>query len=123
MSDEPKSAFSNDGAEAIERTVEAAAEEALLGEEDMEAFFELERVTAALAQHPGSKVALQFPDELLPYSIKVEEELRSRLDKDFFLLADTTFGRCVSARRNNGCRARSAVGCPPPPPPHPPHLN
>ncbi|EGD77116.1 hypothetical protein PTSG_07450 [Salpingoeca rosetta] len=91
--EEPKSAFSNDGAEAMTRGV-AVGDESAVTPEDMETFFELSRCTNAVANHPGNKIALQFPDELLHYGVTVTEELKSRTGKEFYLLADTTFGSC-----------------------------
>lgn len=42
-------------------------------------------------------IALQFPDELLPDSVSVYKALRTGLDAEteLYILADTTFGRCV----------------------------
>lgn len=50
--------------------------------------------------NPYRKVALQFPDELLQYSVPLYHSLRGKAPgKEFFVMADTTFGRYVSGTR------------------------
>lgn len=44
--------------------------------------------------HSIFKVALQFPDELLNYSVKVCSKLKEKCTESiFFILADTSYGR------------------------------
>lgn len=38
-------------------------------------------------------MALQFPDYLLPDSVQVVNELKKKTSAEFFVLADTTYGR------------------------------
>jgi len=44
-------------------------------------------------ENGSSHVALQFPDYLLPDAAKVTRELQSRTSAEFFVLADTSYGR------------------------------
>ena len=47
--------------------------------------------------NPYRKVALQFPDDLLQYSVPLYRSLRAKVPgKEFFVMADTSFGRYVS---------------------------
>ena len=43
---------------------------------------------------PFLKVALQFPDNLLPDSVAVATILRENSGKEVFILGDTSYGRC-----------------------------
>ncbi|KAJ3246274.1 Diphthamide biosynthesis protein 2 [Chytriomyces hyalinus] len=61
----------------------------------LEETFEIERTLAAIQQGSYKKVALQFPDELLPQSTSVALRLKALApDVSFFVLADTTYGPC-----------------------------
>ncbi|KAK4743992.1 hypothetical protein SAY87_010304 [Trapa incisa] len=74
---------------------------------ELESRFEVSRTTNYIHSRNFTRVALQFPDELLKYSTKVVSSLRNKLlslkasnasevkeDVRFFVMADTTFGSC-----------------------------
>ena len=47
-----------------------------------------------------AQIGLQFPDALLGDSVPVYRALKSRLEEcELYILADTTYGRCVSLLR------------------------
>lgn len=56
--------------------------------------FEIERCVKWISHHNFSKVALQFPDCLLKKAAQVALELAARTEKQFFVLADTSYGSC-----------------------------
>eukprot|EP00736_Rhodelphis_marinus_P013195 Rmarinus@m.6969 len=56
--------------------------------------FDIERTAQLVLEHGFSRVALQFPDELLPYSYDVQRELQLRTPASYFVLGDTTYGSC-----------------------------
>lgn len=41
-----------------------------------------------------TKICLQFPDDYLPYSTKISDELKTTCTAKFYILADTTYGSC-----------------------------
>lgn len=50
-----------------------------------------------VSQRGVLKVALQFPDELLQYSVPIYRALKaSAPEKEFYVMADTSYGRCAS---------------------------
>lgn len=57
-------------------------------------FFELSWLTDQLRASRFSRISLQFPDQWLPLSTKVVQELQASLpDRFFFMLADSSFSR------------------------------
>jgi diphthamide biosynthesis protein 2 len=57
--------------------------------------YELKKILNWVTSNGFKKVALQFPDALLPHSIQVSQWLSNHSsDVQFFVLADTTFGSC-----------------------------
>lgn len=58
-----------------------------------EQFFVLETIEF-LNEHKSCKVALQFPDSLLQYSVRLVSLLRAKTNAEFFILGDTSFGSC-----------------------------
>ena len=67
---------------------------ALTTETELDAHFDVKQVVEWVG-NTYKRVALQFPDELLYCSIRVMNRLRrqSPADVQFFLLADTSYGR------------------------------
>lgn len=61
---------------------------------DLEYSFELNETVHRIQQGNFSKVGLQFPDELLYYSVAIYKYLRARLalSVELYVLADTTYG-------------------------------
>ncbi|KAL8555102.1 hypothetical protein ACS0TY_003053 [Phlomoides rotata] len=63
---------------------------------DLETHYEITRVTEFIRSHSFTRVALQFPDELLKDSMRVVKALRGKLDSSvkLYVMADTTYGSC-----------------------------
>ncbi|KAK6121539.1 hypothetical protein DH2020_044719 [Rehmannia glutinosa] len=63
---------------------------------DLEANYEIARVAEFILSHSFTRVALQFPDELLKDSMSVVKALRQELKSSvkLYLMADTTYGSC-----------------------------
>ncbi|KAK4057237.1 Diphthamide biosynthesis protein 2 [Microbotryomycetes sp. JL221] len=59
--------------------------------------YEIEQTVAEIINEGYNRIALQFPDELLHDSVAVYREIRNRLplDKEVYVLADTTYGRTL----------------------------
>jgi diphthamide biosynthesis protein 2 len=84
------STFADDGRATIERTVEANA----IKIDNIDSYYEIERTCQLILEGGYSRIALQFPDELLPDSATVAGKLRDRTGKSVFILADTSYGSC-----------------------------
>uniref|UniRef100_A0A0K8S2J4 2-(3-amino-3-carboxypropyl)histidine synthase subunit 2 n=1 Tax=Crotalus horridus TaxID=35024 RepID=A0A0K8S2J4_CROHD len=87
-------AFSSDGAEVIQRTLittEAGGRLPVLGIED---FYELERASAFVSDNGFTKIALQFPDKLLPDSAEVAARMEIATGAKMYVLGDTSYGSC-----------------------------
>ncbi|PIC45854.1 hypothetical protein B9Z55_005737 [Caenorhabditis nigoni] len=73
-----------------------------LSENDIHSFFEIEATSEWIRNSNHQRIALQFPDSLLPYSKRVtkliEDEIRDdenpEIVKKTFVLADTTYRSC-----------------------------
>ena len=63
---------------------------------EIEAVYEVERCRAWIQQKSLAKVALQFPDHLLPDSALVTARLQARVGAGvrLYILGDTTYGQC-----------------------------
>uniref|UniRef100_A0A7S3D456 Diphthamide biosynthesis protein 2 n=1 Tax=Palpitomonas bilix TaxID=652834 RepID=A0A7S3D456_9EUKA len=83
--------FSTDEKKAMERSLDVDSVR-LLGEKEEEYFSVAE--TIDFVQKRGlTRVALQFPDELLPFSFRVEAKLAAVCKSTtFYILADTSYG-------------------------------
>jgi diphthamide biosynthesis protein 2 len=55
---------------------------------------DLNRCIKFLREGSFSRVCLQFSDEILNYSVEIENQLKKHIDSDVFLLADTSYGSC-----------------------------
>ena len=119
-------AFSSSDEGAIERTLDVSAEDTPSSYSlEFCAFYEIERTVqitrerdykrvCSQIQHfcwadideigtltlSDSQIALQFPDELLHDSVPVYQLLQERLgpEREVYVLADTSYGRCVLCR-------------------------
>ncbi|KAH8554044.1 diphthamide biosynthesis protein 2 [Umbelopsis sp. PMI_123] len=83
-------AFADDGRTTIERTMEVN----VVKIEDIDGYYEIERTCQRILEGGYSRIALQFPDELLADSAAVASKLRERTEKSVFILADTSYGSC-----------------------------
>ncbi|XVE64017.1 hypothetical protein DITRI_Ditri07aG0067600 [Diplodiscus trichospermus] len=65
---------------------------------DLESNFEIRRTAEFILSRNFTRVALQFPDDMLKYSTNVVTSLRNELGSGnkvgLFVMADTTFGSC-----------------------------
>ncbi|XP_011098024.1 2-(3-amino-3-carboxypropyl)histidine synthase subunit 2 [Sesamum indicum] len=63
---------------------------------DLETNYEVARVAEFISSHQFTRVALQFPDELLEDSMRVVKALRQELNSSvkLYVMADTTYGSC-----------------------------
>ncbi|KAI0631510.1 diphthamide biosynthesis protein [Trametes polyzona] len=89
--------FSSSGEEAITRTIDIQEEVPnILSAAELEATFDLERTAEEIEKGNFSRIALQFPDELLPHSVPIFKSLKSRIapQRELYVLADTTYGSC-----------------------------
>lgn len=69
-------AFSNDGSDAITRSVAACAvPRQAIDDSKLEVVYEISRCVREVALKKVKMVALQFPDEMLPDATRVSEEL------------------------------------------------
>ncbi|ETE68404.1 Diphthamide biosynthesis protein 2, partial [Ophiophagus hannah] len=87
-------AFNNDGAEVIQRTLiptEVGGRPPVLG---IEEFYELERAAAFVSDNGFTKIALQFPDTLLPDSADVATRMETATGAKMYVLGDTSYGSC-----------------------------
>lgn len=85
----------NSGEDAIIRAVSASPEAFAAPSVPLAKAYELESTLAEIARGEYNRIALQFPDELLHDAVPVFRALRNRLplEKELYVLADTTYGR------------------------------
>ena len=88
---------SSDGPELAEAAADLAASRVTLTPEaEIEAVYEVPRCEAWIQEKSLTKVALQFPDHLLPDSVVVTSVLQARVGEGvrLYILGDTTYGQC-----------------------------
>ncbi|KAJ3163445.1 Diphthamide biosynthesis protein 2 [Geranomyces michiganensis] len=90
-------AFADDGSAVLQRTVEVPkannAFHPCASYEDLLKSYDIERTVRHILSNDCSKIALQFPDDLLADAAEVSTLIKTRTGKDVYILADTTFGR------------------------------
>lgn len=86
--------FSSDETEAMRRTVTAVGAGARPPDVRVEDFYELERAATFVSDNGFAKVALQFPDELLPDSAMVAARMEEATHAKMYILGDTSYGSC-----------------------------
>ncbi|KAI0773195.1 diphthamide biosynthesis protein [Trametes elegans] len=89
--------FSSSGAEVISRTIDV--QEAVpsdLSPAELEDIFDISRTADQIERGDYHRIALQFPDELLPQSVPIFRILKSRIaeSRELYVLADTSYGSC-----------------------------
>lgn len=82
--------LSDDAEAVIHRQVDAAR----TAIDDVGVYFELAETAQKLEDGGYKRVALQFPDELLPHANAVVAGLRARCASELFVLGDTSYGSC-----------------------------
>lgn len=106
----------NSGEDAITRSLDAAPEAFAAPEVPLAEAYEVEPTLDEITRGGYSRVALQFPDELLHDAVPVYRALRDRLpaETELYVLADTTYGRLVAETGGGGAgrpsQARQAGG-------------
>ncbi|KAF9933030.1 Diphthamide biosynthesis protein 2 [Linnemannia zychae] len=90
--------FADDGSAVIARQIEAhhsqlatAAQDKIKACSDI---YEIERTVNAIKDRGYRRVALQFPDDLLPDSGLVAQLIREQTGSGVYILADTSYGSC-----------------------------
>jgi len=91
--------FSDSGSTIIERAVEISEdliveEELLVNADNIKDIFELERCLNWIEKNNLKQVGLQFPDYLLKFAPKVAKGLEEKLNREVFILGDTSYGEC-----------------------------
>ncbi|KAI0702377.1 diphthamide biosynthesis protein [Cerioporus squamosus] len=90
--------FSSSGADAITRTIELAEEDIpnTSTSAQFEEAFDIERTVKEIEDGDYKRIALQFPDELLPHSVPIFRLLKSKIadTRELYVLADTSYGSC-----------------------------
>lgn len=89
----------DDGSRVITSHVDVQAQDGERSESmDFLTFYEIERTVAQIQSGVYKRIALQFPDSLLPDAVRVQHELRERLQDSgyerMFVLGDTSYGSC-----------------------------
>ncbi|KAI8146737.1 diphthamide biosynthesis protein 2 [Fennellomyces sp. T-0311] len=82
--------FADDGQAVIERTIHVQSEK----HADLETYYEIDRTVEYIIHGGYQKITLQFPDELLADAAGVASILRTKTERDIFILADTSYGSC-----------------------------
>ena len=113
-----KGVFSASGEEVLERRlpelqIRNSFQEASCGgcqpEETLEEAYEINRCCSWIERIKVSRVALQFPDELLVDAPDVALAIEKRVGVEVFILGDTSYGRFVKfshialVNNNNSC--------------------
>ncbi|KXN72998.1 diphthamide biosynthesis protein [Conidiobolus coronatus NRRL 28638] len=87
--------IADDGSTAIQRTVEVQdTVYTQLTDEEVFNLFEIEKTCRIILEKGFEQIALQFPDELLPISNYISQQLAILTRKPNFILADTSYGSC-----------------------------
>uniref|UniRef100_H3GMD4 2-(3-amino-3-carboxypropyl)histidine synthase subunit 2 n=1 Tax=Phytophthora ramorum TaxID=164328 RepID=H3GMD4_PHYRM len=89
---------SDDGSRAIEMQVQVQETDGVRTEDcDLNKFFDIARTVEQIRRGGYRKIALQFPDSLLPDASQVQQELKDGLSGQWervFVLGDTSYGSC-----------------------------
>ncbi|KAF9203241.1 Diphthamide biosynthesis protein 2 [Haplosporangium sp. Z 27] len=90
--------FADDGSSVIARQIEVhhsqLASEAQNKINACTDIYEIERTVNVIKERGYKRVALQFPDELLPDSGLVAQLIRDQAGSSVYILADTSYGSC-----------------------------
>ncbi|KIJ04981.1 hypothetical protein PAXINDRAFT_103950 [Paxillus involutus ATCC 200175] len=96
--DQPPSAFSASGEDAITCSIDVAMRPSArrLEASAFSEFYEIQRTADTIINGDFKRIALQFPDELLHDSVPIYRLLKQRVGdgRDLYVLADTSYGSC-----------------------------
>nr|XP_060629332.1 2-(3-amino-3-carboxypropyl)histidine synthase subunit 2 [Anolis sagrei ordinatus] len=87
-------AFSSDGEEVIQRALDPGGSGGRPSTVTLEDFYELEKATSFVVDNGFTKVALQFPDDLLSDSGDVAIKMEAASGAKMYILGDTSYGSC-----------------------------
>ncbi|KAL3674365.1 hypothetical protein V7S43_000321 [Phytophthora oleae] len=89
---------SDDGSRTIEMHVQVQESDGVRAEDcDLRTYYDIERTVEQIQRGGYKKIALQFPDSLLPDASQVQQELKDGLVGQWervFVLGDTSYGSC-----------------------------
>ncbi|KAI9986763.1 hypothetical protein PInf_025720 [Phytophthora infestans] len=89
---------SDDGSRAIEMQVQVQDSDGVRAEDcDLRVYYDITRTVEQIRRGGYKKIALQFPDSLLPDASQVQQELKDGLTGQWervFVLGDTSYGSC-----------------------------
>ncbi|ETP32484.1 diphthamide biosynthesis protein 2 [Phytophthora nicotianae P10297] len=89
---------SDDGSRAIEMQVQVQESDGVRNEDcDLRVYYDIARTVDQIRRGGYKKIALQFPDSLLPDASQVQQELKDGLTGQWervFILGDTSYGSC-----------------------------
>ncbi|KAI8912340.1 diphthamide biosynthesis protein 2 [Powellomyces hirtus] len=85
--------FADDGSAVLSRVIEVPVHDEI-PRSQIEDAYDIDRTVSYLNSSEFSKIALQFPDELLADAAQVSTLLKAQTGRDIYVLADTTFGSC-----------------------------
>ncbi|KIO25328.1 hypothetical protein M407DRAFT_25339 [Tulasnella calospora MUT 4182] len=85
----------NTGEDAITRSLDVVKENTPSSLAELESAFEIAWTASVIEERNYSRIALQFPDELLHISVPVYQAIKAKLapTRQLYVLADTTYGR------------------------------
>ncbi|XP_077190154.1 2-(3-amino-3-carboxypropyl)histidine synthase subunit 2 [Paroedura picta] len=86
--------FSSDGADLMQRIVTPAGMAGRPPTMELEEYYELDRTITFVLDNSFTKVALQFPDELLPDSATIAAKMEEMTGSKMYILGDTSYGSC-----------------------------
>ncbi|KAH6903839.1 putative diphthamide synthesis protein-domain-containing protein [Coprinopsis sp. MPI-PUGE-AT-0042] len=86
------STFSSDSEEIIQQTIDIHKPTVT----DLDKFYEITETASQIIQNDYKRIALQFPDDLLPDSAPIYKRLKAGIGtgRELFTLADTSYGSC-----------------------------
>lgn len=86
----------NTGEDAITRSLDVVKENTPSSLAELESAFEIAWTASVIEERNYSRIALQFPDELLHISVPVYQAIKAKLapTRQLYVLADTTYGSC-----------------------------
>ncbi|KAG8935410.1 Diphthamide biosynthesis protein 2 [Tulasnella sp. 417] len=86
----------NTGEDAITRSLDVVKENTPSSPAELESAFEIAWAASVIEERNYTRIALQFPDELLHISVPVYQAIKAKLapTRQLYVLADTTYGSC-----------------------------
>lgn len=85
--------FSSDGADVIQREL-TPPDTSVTAAATLDDVYEIQKTIAFIEEKAARKVALQFPDDLLVYSVTIAKKLEDATGAKTYILGDTSYGSC-----------------------------